>query len=60
MITTKIKDYTGYSTFGLTEAIHNALEKANNPQHVQVIETRSSQNSNNLGHYQVILTTSIE
>jgi len=51
------RDYTGYSEASLDEAIADALQKADEHSHFEVIETRSSHFPNNQCHYYVTLTT---
>lgn len=58
MKTIKPKDYNGYSEVSIDEAMMDALKQADKKQHVEVIETRSSQNKlKNRSQYQVTLTT---
>lgn len=51
------RDYTGYSEASLDEAIADALQKAKEHTHFEVIETRSSRFPDNKCHYHVTLTT---
>lgn len=51
------RDYTGYSEASLDEAIADALQKADDHNHFEVIETRSSRFPDNKCHYHVTLTT---
>ena len=48
-------DFTGYSDAGINEAIRNALEKAGNYTHVEVVETRGSQIKGYNRRYQATL-----
>jgi flavin-binding protein dodecin len=57
MTTIKPKDYTGYSELSIDAAIVDALAKAGKNQHVEVIETRSSQKGADSNQYHVTLTT---
>ncbi|STX50124.1 Uncharacterised protein [Legionella busanensis] len=57
MIISKTRDYTGFSEESLNEAILNALEKAQEHSHVEVIESRSSLFTDNIRHYYVTLAT---
>ncbi|WP_133128578.1 dodecin domain-containing protein [Legionella nagasakiensis] len=57
MITKKIGDFTGYSDSGIYEAVQNALEKAGEHAHFEVVETCCSQGGENDRQYQVTLTT---
>ncbi|KTD26239.1 MULTISPECIES: dodecin domain-containing protein [Legionella] len=43
MATTKKGDFIGYSEVGIDQAIQNALQKAGEHSHFEVIETRGSQ-----------------
>jgi len=52
-------DYTGYSETSLNEAINDALQKADEHSHFEVIETRSSRYTDDSCHYHVTLTTFI-
>lgn len=49
-------EYTGYSDSGIDEAIQNALRKAGEHTHFEIIETRGSQIGENKRHYQVTIT----
>ncbi|WP_419419899.1 hypothetical protein ACNVED_00920 [Legionella sp. D16C41] len=60
MIISKTRDYTGFSEESLNEAISNALEKAENHSHFEVIEARSSQFADNKRYYYVTLATFFE
>lgn len=51
------RDYIGYSETSIADAIANALQKAGEHSHFQVIETRSSQFPDNKCYYHVTLTT---
>lgn len=54
---TKIGEYTGYSDSGINEAIQNALQKASEHKHIEIIETRSSQTGEDKRYYQVTIST---
>lgn len=56
----KVSDFTGYSTAGIEEAINDALAKAGDYEHVEVIETRGSQTAGDKSCYQVILAAFTE
>lgn len=49
-------DYIGYSENSLNEAINDALQKADDHNHFEVIETRSSRFADETCHYHVTLT----
>ncbi len=53
----KIGDFTGYSDCGIDEAIQDALDKAGEYAHVEVVETRGSHIKGDHRQYQVTLTT---
>jgi flavin-binding protein dodecin len=53
---TTTRDFTGYSEFGIEEAIQDALEKAGDYVRVEIIETRGSQANGDNRQYQVTLT----
>ena len=57
MPTIKEKDYTGFSHSSIEDAVTDALEKAGKPERVEVIETRSSKQSQKKSEYHVTLTT---
>ncbi|HAT7073354.1 TPA: hypothetical protein JAN90_11415 [Legionella pneumophila] len=52
-----IEDFTGFSESGIDDAIQNALKKAGNPTHFEVVETLGSQDSLSDRRYQVTLKT---
>ncbi|AGH55199.1 TPA: dodecin domain-containing protein [Legionella pneumophila] len=52
-----IEDFTGFSESGIDDAIQNALKKAGNPTHFEVVETLGSQDSQSDRRYQVTLKT---
>ncbi|WP_152571537.1 dodecin domain-containing protein [Legionella norrlandica] len=52
-----IEDFTGFSESGIDDAIQNALKKAGDPVHFEVIETLSSQGNQSDRQYQVTLKT---
>lgn len=56
MKTIKTGEYTGYSNSGIDDAIQNALQKAGEHTHFEIIETRGSQIGENKRHYQVTIT----
>lgn len=56
----KIGYFTGYSTAGIQEAIQNALEKAGEYLHFEVVETSSCQAGEESRQYQVTLSTFAE
>jgi dodecin len=60
MITKKLGDYTGTSTSGINEAIEDALTKAGDHSHFEVVETSSSQCNIKGKEYQVTLSTYTE
>jgi|GEM_PF-3083650 len=60
MTNQKRKDHTGYSEASLTDAISDALAKADEHSHYEVIETRSSRFADEKRRYQVTLTTFVE
>ncbi|TIE00219.1 hypothetical protein DIZ66_16455, partial [Legionella pneumophila] len=47
----------GFSESGIDDAIQNALKKAGNPTHFEVVETLGSQDSQSDRRYQVTLKT---
>lgn len=53
----KIGDYTGFSESGITDAIENALLKADEHTRIEIIETRSSQVGDEVRRYQVVVST---
>lgn len=60
MIATKSGDYIGYSTSGIDEAIQNALQKAGDHNHFEIVETRGSQIGEDERHYQATITAFFE
>lgn len=52
-----IEDFTGFSDFAISDAIENALNKAGNPAHFEVIEILGSQGIKTDRQYQVTLKT---
>lgn len=50
------RDYTGYSEASLNDAIADALRKADDHSHFEVIETRSSRYHDDKCKYHVTLT----
>ncbi|HAT6978672.1 TPA: dodecin domain-containing protein [Legionella pneumophila] len=52
-----IEDFTGFSESGIDDAIQNALKKAGNPTHFEVVETLGSQGSQSDRQYQATLKT---
>ncbi len=52
-----IEDFTGFSESGIDDAIQNALKKAGNPTHFEVVETLGSQDRQSDRRYQVTLKT---
>ncbi len=53
----KSRDYIGYSTSGIDDAVQKALEKAGAYKRVIIVETRSSQIANRERMYQATLCT---
>ncbi|KTD20161.1 dodecin domain-containing protein [Legionella londiniensis] len=60
MIIKKIGYFTGYSNSGIQEALENALEKAGDHLHFEVVETSCFQAGENDREYQVTLSTYAE
>ncbi|HAT9718996.1 TPA: hypothetical protein JBD64_14470 [Legionella pneumophila subsp. pneumophila] len=52
-----IEDFTGFSESGIDDAIQNALKKAGNPTHFEVVETLGSQDRQSDRRYQATLKT---
>ena len=57
MTKTKKKDHTGHSDDSINDAVTNALEHAGEHSWFEVIETRSTQQGEEIPPYQVTLTT---
>lgn len=53
----KVGDFTGYSNSGIDEAIQDALDKAGDYTHIEVVETRGSQVKEDTPQYQVTIAT---
>lgn len=55
-----VTDFVGFSELGIHEAVQNALKKAGEPSHFEVVETLSSQNTKTKRLYEVRIKTHID
>lgn len=55
-----VENFTGISDLGIIDALQNALIKAGNPAHFEIIETLGSHDKRAIRQYQVVLKTITE
>ncbi|MBA3537508.1 MAG: dodecin domain-containing protein [Tatlockia sp.] len=60
MTTLKKGEYTGFSDSCIEDALNNALQKAGEHTHFEIIETRGSLINENKPNYQITITAFFE